>query len=252
MPKTSVTRGKTIRHSTPLHPTLKYKGITRTRMSTGRATSRTKKKAEEYIQDPTPTPSPSDPPGFNPTEMLGDGEQGEEEECVVEPLKGPSRAVSVSPHLQRIMSRSAHKSNRPGYLNGSRGPSHAWTGSYVWMVLVVVVSSVPSASNPACSGARTAPVVAFVAKTVSSILTLNSLFIVLRFVQIRRTRRTLLTIFAAMEWTVLRQSAPRFARPHSTAWSPRRRRVPAPLEKTTAHCLRPHRRPSDCCSVLHM
>lgn len=97
MPKTSVARAKVIRRSTPLQPTLRCKGITRARTSVGRATSKTKKKAEEYLQDPTPTPSPSDPPGLNPTEVLGDGEQGEEEECVVEPLKGPSRAVSVSP-----------------------------------------------------------------------------------------------------------------------------------------------------------
>lgn len=102
MPK--ATRGKITRRSTPLkapnNPILKVKTILRTRSSTGRAQSKTQK-SEQPAQCRTPTPPPSDPQEFIPTEVL---EAGEDEEQEVKPQKGPSRAVSVSLPSQRLTS----------------------------------------------------------------------------------------------------------------------------------------------------
>lgn len=107
MPKALVTHRKAIRRSAPLIPTLKFKGITRTRTSAGRVLSKTKKKAEEY-RESTPTVPPSTLPELTPTEVLGADEWEEEEEHVVEPLKGPSRAVSVSSLPQCVVGGATH------------------------------------------------------------------------------------------------------------------------------------------------
>ena len=61
-----------------------------------------------------------------------------------------------------------------------------------------------------------------------------------------------LTISIEMEWPVLRQGTPQFARPCSTARSPSKTHMSTPLKKISAHRLRSHRRPPSYHSVLYM
>ena len=103
MPKASAVHGKITRRSTPLKPvpTLKVKTINRVRTASGRASSTTQK-IERPIRPPSPTPAPL--PSVLPESILTEAlEVSEEEEQEVKTPKSPSRAVSVSPHHQRVV-----------------------------------------------------------------------------------------------------------------------------------------------------
>lgn len=184
MPKAPSTCNKPIRRSGPLKSTIQCKSSTRTRTQVGRAKSRTTKTTEELVRPPSPTPPtpvfPSGLPEFTPTEDLDAVEQEQEQEKV-KVQKGPSRAVSVSfsPMYRGVAQLTSR--NRRRYSNGSPSVQGTWTTSSVWTASVVVLSSVPFATNLAPCGAGIALVSKFIVKNASSNVTLSFPSIALRY-----------------------------------------------------------------------
>ena len=221
MPK--VAGSKITRRSAPLKPTptLKVKAINRVRTSTGRATSKTQK-IEQRVQHPTPAPLHSDFPELTPAEALEvteEEKQEEQEEQESKVRKGTSRAVSVSFSPIDVSWADLMSQDRLRYLSGFHGLSRPWTESSVWMASLVVVYPVLSASSLVDFGAKTARVSISVVKTASLSCIPTSPSIALRFVQTSMIGYLTDSIFAAMEWAILRQSSPRLTRPHAPARS---------------------------------